>query len=137
VLDTTTPLQIVDARDLGVFMVALATGAVAGTFDGVGPYAAVTELLADITPDGVDARFVPLTPEQLEAAGVGLPLLSREAPAFMARPGKRARAAGLTTRSAAETAEYTRAWDTDRGAPALKVGPSAEQEAALLAPPGS
>jgi 2'-hydroxyisoflavone reductase len=137
VLDTTTPLQIVDARDLGAFMVALATGAVTGAFDGVGPSAVVTDLLADITPDGVDARFVPLTPEQLEAAGVGLPLLSRESPAFMARPGKRARAAGLTTRPAAETADYTRAWDTDRGAPVLKVGPSAEQEVALLASAGS
>ena len=133
VLDTTTPLQIVDARDLGAFMVALATGAVAGTFDGVGPSSAVTDLLAEITPAGVDARFVPVTPEQLEAAGATLPLVSREVEAFMARPGNRARAAGLTTRPAAETAEYTRAWDTERGLPGLKVGPSAEQEQALLA----
>lgn len=137
VLDTTTPLQIVDARDLGSFMVGLATGAVAGSFDGVGPYAAITDLFAEITPAGVDVRFVPFTPEQLDAADVGLPLVSREPVAFMARPGEKARAAGLTTRSAAETADYARAWDTERGAPSLKVGPTAEQESALLATPGS
>ena len=133
VLDTTTPLQMVDARDLGAFMVGLAVGAVAGSFDGVGPYAPVTDLLAGITPAGVEVRFVPVSPEQLEGAGVALPLLSREPDAFMARPGERARAAGLTTRPAAETADYTRAWDAERGAPALKVGPTTELETELLA----
>jgi 2'-hydroxyisoflavone reductase len=133
VLDTTTPLQIVDARDLGAFMVGLAAGAVAGSFDGVGPYASVTDLLAEITPAGVDVRFVPVTPEQIEAAAVALPMLSCEPEAFMARPGERARAAGLATRTAAETAAYTREWDQARGEPDLRVGPSAEQEQALLA----
>ena len=132
VLDTTTPLQIVDARDLGAFMVTLATGAVAGSFDGVGPFAPVTDLLAEITPAGVDARFHAVTPDRLEAAGVTLPMVSRESDAIMARPGTRARAAGLTPRSAAETADYTRAWDAERGSPTLKVGPSADQEASLL-----
>ena len=137
VLDTTTPLQIVDARDLGAFMVGLATGAVAGSFDGVGPYAAVTDLLTEITPVGTDARFVAVTSDQLEAAGVALPLLSREADVFMARPGTRARAAGLTTRPAADTAAYTREWDQARGEPDLRVGPSAEEERALLATAGT
>ena len=137
VLDTTTPLQIVDARDLGAFMVGLAAGAVAGSFDGVGPYAAVIDLLTQITPEGADARFVAVAADQLEAAGVALPLLSRETDAFMARPGERARAAGLTTRPAAETAAYTREWDQQRGEPDLRVGPTAEQEQALLASAGT
>lgn len=133
VLDTTTPLQFVDARDLGQFMVGLAANAVAGSFDGVGPHAPVTDLLAEITPPGVEMRFVPVPEERLEAAGITLPLVSTEADAFMARPGTRARAAGLVTRPAAETGDATRAWDDERGHPTLKVGPSADQEQALLA----
>ena len=44
---------------------------------------------------------------------------------------------GLTTRSAAETAAYTREWDQARGEPDLRVGPSTEQEQALLATAGT
>lgn len=137
VLDTSTPLQIVDARDLGAFMIRLAMGSVAGSFDGVGPYAPVTDMLADITPAGTDVRFVPVSAEELAAAEVTLPLLSQGPTAFMARPGERARAAGLADRPAAETAEATRAWDDDRGRPALKVGPPEGRESELLAAIGT
>jgi 2'-hydroxyisoflavone reductase len=137
VLDTTTPLQIVDARDLGGFMVRLAVEGVAESFDGVGPFAAVEDMLGEILPPGVDAQFVPVSETALDEAGVSLPLLSREPAAFMARPGSRARTAGLVTRTAAETATYTRDWDTGRGSPPLKVGPSAEQERALLVAAGA
>lgn len=133
VVDTATPLQIVDARDLGAFMIGLAAGAVAGAFDGVGPWAPVTDMLTEITPAGVDARFVPVSEDRLTAAGITLPLLGDAPEALATRPGTRARAAGLTTRSAVETAEATRAWDDERGRPPLKVGPSPEQEQALLA----
>jgi hypothetical protein len=47
------------------------------------------------------------------------------------RPGSLARAAGLTTRSAAETSEATRRWDDERGRPPLTKGPTREQEATL------
>ena len=50
----------------------------------------------------------------------------------MTRPGSRARAAGLITRPLVETGEATRAWDAERGEPALKVGPTPDVEAALL-----
>ncbi len=132
VVDTATPLQIVDARDLGAFMIGLAAGAVAGSFDGVGPWAPVTDMLTQITPAGVDARFVPVSQGRLTAAGITLPLLGDAPEALATRPGTRARAAGLATRTAVETAEATRAWDDERGRPPLKVGPSAEQERALL-----
>ena len=48
------------------------------------------------------------------------------------RPGSRARAAGLTTRTAAETADATRRWDDKRGQPLLTKGPTREQEATLV-----
>ena len=91
------PLQIVDARDLGAFIVRCAESRAAGAFDAVGPWAPIEEFLATITPEGVDARFVDVGWEALEAAGIGLPLLSAdpERSAFMTRPGERARAAGL------------------------------------------
>ena len=50
----------------------------------------------------------------------------------MTRPGDRARAAGLATRPLAETGDATRAWDAERGEPALKNAPTPEIEAALL-----
>ena len=95
------PLQIVDARDLGAFIVTCAESAAAGEFDAVGPWAPIEEFLATITPAGVEARFVDVGPAALEAAGIGLPLLSAEpeAAAFMTRPGDRARPRDLATAS--------------------------------------
>lgn len=132
VLAPSAPLQIIDARDLGSFVARCASDAVAGAFDGVGPYATPGEMLAEITPPGVDARVVGVSAEALAAADVTLPLLAQEPDAMMSRPGERARAAGLTTRPAAETAAATREWDAARGHPPLKVGPTAEQESELL-----
>lgn len=132
VLEPSAPLQIVDARDLGAFMVRCATCATAGAFDGVGPFGAPAEVFAEITPEGVDARLVGVSADDLTAADVNLPLVSQESSAFMSRPGARARAAGLRTRPAAETAAATLEWDLARGEPELKVGPSAAQEADLL-----
>jgi 2'-hydroxyisoflavone reductase len=129
-----SPVQIVDARDLGAFILHCAeTGAVGG-FDGVGPWAPAEEFLRSITPSGVDARFVDVGGEALEAAEAQLPLVSGEPEmtAFMTRPGTLARAAGLVTRSLPETAAATRDWDAARGEPALKVGPSAAVELELL-----
>jgi len=134
VLAPSAPLQIVDARDLGAFVALCASEGIAGAFDGVGPYAAPAAMLAEIAPPGVEVRIVDVSAEALEAAGINLPLLAQESDAFMSRPGARARAAGLVTRSAAETAAATREWDVERGQPPLKVGPTAAQEADLLGP---
>jgi 2'-hydroxyisoflavone reductase len=129
------PVQIVDGRDLGAFIVTCAESGASGGFDAVGPWAPVEEFLTAITPPGVQARFVDVGGAALEAAGTGLPLLSAEAEpsALMTRPGERARAAGLTTRPLAETGDATRAWDAERGEPALKVGLTADVEGELLA----
>jgi 2'-hydroxyisoflavone reductase len=129
------PLQIVDGRDLGAFIVRCAESATSGTFDAVGPWAPIEEFLATITPPGVQPRFVDVGGAALEAAGTQLPLMSAEpeASSFMTRPGLRARAAGLTGRPLAETGEATRTWDVERGEPELKVGPTPDVEAELLA----
>jgi 2'-hydroxyisoflavone reductase len=132
VVRSDAPLQVIDARDLGRFIVRCAESAASGQFDAVGPWAPLAAFLSTITPSGVEAELVEVDEAALEAAGTSLPLLSSEADAWMARPGERAVAAGLSTRPLAETAEATRAWDRDRGEPALKVGPSPEEEAALL-----
>ena len=60
------PLQIVDARDLGQFIVVCAESGVAGAFDAVGPWAPIEEFLATITPNGVEARFVDVGAAALE-----------------------------------------------------------------------
>ncbi len=129
------PLQVVDARDLGQFIVVCAESGVAGAFDAVGPWAPIEEFLATVTPNGVEARFVDVGAAALEKTGVRLPLMSAdpERAAFMTRPGSCAKAAGLVTRSLADTAAATRAWDVERGEPPLKVGPTADVEATLLA----
>jgi 2'-hydroxyisoflavone reductase len=128
------PLQVIDSRDLGQFIVNCAESGVAGAFDAVGPWAPIEEFLATITPRGVEARFVDVGAEALEKAGVRLPLMSAdpELAAFMTRPGAQAQAAGLVTRALADTGAATRAWDVERGEPPLTVGPTAGVEATLL-----
>ena len=75
-------------------------------------------------------RWQPGARERLEQAALDLFLeqgfTETTVPQITAR-------AGLTTRSASETAEATRAWDDAQGRPPLEVGPSRAQEAALLA----
>ena len=135
VRDASAPMQIIDVRDLGAFLLRCATTGTAGAFDGVGPFAPTGELLAEITPDGVVAQLVEVDAATLAAADITLPMMiddPRDA-VISIRPGVEARRAGLTTRSASETADATRAWDDARGRPPLEVGPSRAEEAALLA----
>ena len=135
VRDASAPMQIIDVRDLGAFLVRCAVNEIAGAFDGVGPFAPTSELLEEITPQGVVARLVDIDGVTLAAAGITLPMMDDDPDdaVLSSRPGTRARRAGLTTRTAAETADATRAWDDDRGRPPLRVGPSREQEAAVVA----
>ena len=130
------PLQIVDGRDLGAFMVGCAETGAAGSFDGVGPWAPVEEFLAEITPAGVEARLVDVGGAAVEAAGTPLPMLSAEPEpaAFMSRPGERARARRTGRRARSPTRRRRRVpWDDDRGLPELKNAPSPEAEAELIA----
>jgi hypothetical protein len=135
VRDVAAPVQIIDVRDLGAFLVRCAVTRPAGAFDGVGPFAPTGELLSEITPAGVVANLVEIDSATLAAAGITLPMMLHDPndAIISSRPGAAARAAGLTTRIAAETADATRAWDEERGRPPLRVGPTREQEAAVIA----
>jgi 2'-hydroxyisoflavone reductase len=130
VRDAHAPMQIIDVRDLGAFLVRCAETAAVGSFDGVGPFAPTSSLLAEITPADVRYRLVEVSSATLAAAGVVLPMMldDPDDAVISSRPGALARAAGLTTRSAAETADATRRWDQERGRPPLTKGPTREQE---------
>jgi hypothetical protein len=58
VRDASAPIQIIDVRDLGAFLIRCAATAAVGAFDGGGPFAPTASLLAEITPSGVMARLV-------------------------------------------------------------------------------
>jgi 2'-hydroxyisoflavone reductase len=134
VRDVSAPMQIIDVRDLAAFLLRCAVSGAVGAFDGVGPFASTSSLLAEIAPQGVTARLVEIDSATLTAAGITLPMMLDEPndAIISSRPGRLARSAGLTTRTAAETADATRRWDDDRGRPPLTKGPTREQEAALL-----
>ena len=134
VRDASAPMQIIDVRDLGAFLVRCAATEAVGAFDGVGPYAATARLLAEITPANVRFRLVEVDSASLATAGVTLPMMLDDPhdDIISSRPGTLARAAGLKTRSAAETADATRNWDEERGRPPLTKGPTREQEADLI-----
>lgn len=134
VRDASAPMQIIDVRDLGAFLVRCAATGAVGAFDGVGPFAPTASMLAEITPSGVTARLVEVGSAALSAAAITLPMMLDDPhdAIISSRPGRLARSAGLTTRTAAETANATRQWDDERGRPPLTKGPTREQEAALL-----
>jgi hypothetical protein len=134
VRDASAPMQIIDVRDLSAFLVRCAETRAVGGFDGVGPFAPTASLLAEITPPGVSVRLVEVDSATLSAAGIALPMMIDDPndAIISSRPGLRARSAGLTTRTAAETAEATRKWDEARGRPPLTKGPTHQEEAMLL-----
>jgi nucleoside-diphosphate-sugar epimerase len=130
-----TPLQLVDVRDLGEFMLRVATRRLTGAYDVAGPERTVADTVADLVPGGGTFELVELPVAVLEAAGVRLPLVATDPADWpaMRRSGVRAREAGLGIRPLPQTAADTRAWDVARGRLPLRVGPSPEREAAALA----
>jgi 2'-hydroxyisoflavone reductase len=130
-----TPLQLLDARDLGEFLLRVATRGLTGAYDVAGPERTVADTVADLVPGGGTFELVEVSTAVLEAAGVRLPLVATDPADWpaMRRSGARAREAGLGLRPLPQTAADTRAWDVARGRPPLRVGPSSEQEAAALA----
>lgn len=135
--DPSAPVQFVDARDLGAWLVKLALEGPGGVFNATGPAATLmfAELLERTTTAiGSDARVVWVDEQNIVDAGVEawteLPLwLPGDDYAGMARADtRRAREAGLTFRPLEETVVDTLAWDrtVEGDRPTLK--PEKEQE---------
>ncbi len=118
--DPAQPVQLVDARDLGDFLIRVAGRCIAGVFNATGPAEPLTlgETLVRIAPG---ARLVWVDDAKLLEAGVGpwmeLPLwLPGEEYAGLLRADvSRAVAAGLAFRPLEDTARDTLAWSLEAG----------------------
>jgi 2'-hydroxyisoflavone reductase len=143
--DGRDPVQVVDVRDLGAWMVGLVERNATGTFNAAGPARtlAMGEMLAACQEAaGGDARLTWVPAPFLEKAGVApwsdMPVWVPAGPdaGFAQMSNARAVAAGLRFRPAAETARDTLAWwrtlPEERRAK-LRAGLSAEREGEVLA----
>jgi 2'-hydroxyisoflavone reductase len=142
----TDPVQYVDARDLGEWMVRLAENRTIGTFNATGPKTPtnIAEMLYGIKAVTTsDAKFtwVPadfLSANQVRAWSdmpVWIPPVGRTA-GFAAVNCQKAYAAGLTFRPLADTAETTLAWyksRPDEEQAKARAGLAPEKEKAVLA----
>lgn len=140
--DGRDPVQIIDGRDLGEWMIRLAENGTTGTFNACGPdYVMSTDAMVHgcHAVTGGPATFTHVPADFLEAREVGFPIwVSREHPqygGYGAVSNARAIAAGLTFRPLATTVSDLLEWF--RGLPAerqakLGAGPSREQEAVIL-----
>jgi 2'-hydroxyisoflavone reductase len=135
------PVQLIDGRDLGEFIVHLLEHGAEGPFNAVGPATQLTweEMLttcaqathSDAKVTWADAAFL-----RAQGAAVELefPLWLRpEASMLMRCDGARATAAGLRLRPLHESVRDIWAWDDARGAPELARPVSRERERELLA----
>ncbi len=137
------PVQVIDARDLGAWIVELAARDVEGVFNATGPERPLTieRMLEECrATTGSDARFAWASTEWLVEQGVGewleLPLwLADPAYAGMLRVDvSRAVAAGLRFRPLAETIADTLAWVRSGESPAdPPAGLDRDRERELLA----
>ncbi len=142
-------LQLVDAGDLGAWMVRLAERRVTGTFHGTGPvepytFGGLLEAMRRVT--GSDARFTwvddAFLTEHAVEAWTELPLwIPAELGGFTDVDVRRAIAAGLTFRPIEDTLRAVAAWDATRTpeqrVPQMSLAPkpplSRERERELLA----
>jgi len=145
--DPGRPVQLVDVRDLGAWLVHAAEEGVAGDVNATGPAALLTmgELLETcVATVGSDAELVWVPDGFLLEHGAGqwmeLPLwLVGEDASVLQADVSRAVAAGLCFRPLAETVADTLAWASAGGPPGLgtaghtrEAGMPAEREAELL-----
>jgi 2'-hydroxyisoflavone reductase len=138
--DPDAPVQFVDVRDLGAWLVTLALAGPGGVFDATGPAEPLTfaQFLERTRQTiGSDARFVWTEPEHVRDAGVQpwteLPLWlpDPEFGGMMRATIAPAQAAGLAFRPLEETIADTLAWD--RAAPGDRPTLSEEKEREILA----
>jgi 2'-hydroxyisoflavone reductase len=118
--DPAQPVQLIDARDLGAFLVRLAESRTSGVMNATGPAEPLTlgETLVRIGPD---ADLVWVDDRTLLDAGVGpwmeLPLWlpGEEHSGILRADISRALAAGIAFRPLEETARDTLAWSREAG----------------------
>lgn len=136
------PMQLIDARDLGAFMVTLLENGSSGQYDGVGPslHFSVADMFmacskagggAENFVHGVDRDWLA---EQGVVAGEHLPLLDDDSEAYaFARDPQPSIDAGLVLRPVEDTARAALAWDRARGLPEMEDRVTREREAQLIA----
>jgi 2'-hydroxyisoflavone reductase len=132
------PFQVVDVRDLAIFMLDRITARDSGVYGVVGPGEpiAMRDVL-ETARDAADANTTFTWASEAFLGGLGdevqiwFPMWEPGSGAHTYDAGK-ARDAGLRHRQFRDTVGDTRAWDADRGRPDLRRGLSAQQEAELL-----
>jgi 2'-hydroxyisoflavone reductase len=136
------PVQFVDVRDLGQWIVHVTERAASGVFNATGETITFEQVLAECQAVSGPAEIVWVPSERLVQAGVGewmeLPLwiVSPEYSATHLADVSKAVEAGLRFRPLAETIADTLAWDAEREWPRAEgVGLAPEREQELLARP--
>ena len=140
------PIQVVDVRDLGAFMLRLLTDDRSGTFGVVGPgepltvralvETAVAEADAGTEVVWVDRDVVFAEADEDERYRL-FPMWHPEYPGVHRCDPSRAVAAGLAHRPFRDTVRDTLAWDRARPQEPLPYGPSPEEERELLGRSGA
>jgi nucleoside-diphosphate-sugar epimerase len=132
------PFQVVDVRDLAIFMLDRITARDSGVYGVVGPGEpiAMRDVL-ETARDAADANTTFTWASEAFLGGLGdevqiwFPMWEPGSGAHTYDAGK-ARDAGLRHRQFRDTVGDTLAWDSDRGRPDLRRGLSVQQEAELL-----
>lgn len=133
------PFQVLDARDLGAFVVERIEAGDTGVYGVTGDGAPLGELLETAREvAGADTALEWAPPELVreqcgDEVGRWFPMWSPHQPGRHGYDARRAAAAGLRLRPLRETIADTLAWDRARGEPPLPVGLPPDRERALLA----
>jgi 2'-hydroxyisoflavone reductase len=134
------PVQFIDVRDLGEWIVAAIEAGRSGVYNATGEPTTFEALLDECMRVSGDAEIVWVPPERLVEAEVGewmeLPLwiVTPEFAAMQRTDVSRALRDGLRFRPLEETIRDTLAWDAERTTPRAEgVGLTAERERELLA----
>jgi nucleoside-diphosphate-sugar epimerase len=138
--DPDRPVQMIDARDLGAFMIGLLEQGASGAFNATGPDQPLTwqqwmeSLIAAAGSSPSLTWIEDVFLQERDATGGELPFWVPDAyKHIFSISSERARQAGLTFRPPVDTARDTLAWSQARSDTRRKAGMKPEREADLLA----
>jgi len=129
-----SPVQFIDARDLGAFVVHVAETKMTGVYHAVGPSEPWTwgRLLEECgRAAGVQSRAIYVSEGFLEARGVALPMRIPGSDGLSRTSNAKAMAEGLTLRPVADTIQDTLRWDAMNGRRDVGLSPDRERELLL------